>query len=248
MHRAREGRGVVVALSRPQDLRPRRSASSDIGHRLRNSAASRVACPPVRPHGRQRHWWAEPPVAPGPQQSSPAPGPILPAPRDTTRSSAPSPSARPERGDQSSTRRALARGEVLVADLVGRLVPDLRVQVDPHQAEDHGGPGRGRSPDALVGEVITPPRRVGGSPAIALRERHVGGRAVLDVEVIANQCPVGPDDRALPPQGRADRSRDDPVPVQVAAAVEVPAAGDRDGDGRRSRRTEVHDQVASTTC
>ena len=52
---------------------------------------------------------------------------------------------------------------------------------------------------------------------------------VLNVEVITHRAAVGSDDGRAAAQNRADRPRDQAIPVEVSAAVEVPAA--RDGDG-----------------
>ena len=69
------------------------------------------------------------------------------------------------------------------------------------------------------------PRSSGRSGQL-LGQQHVGGRAVLHVEIIANELAVGADHRPLAAQHRADRARHDAVPVQVAAAVEIAAARD----------------------
>ena len=53
------------------------------------------------------------------------------------------------------------------------------------------------------------------------------GLNVLDVEVVADELPVGADDRPLAAEDRPDGAGDDAVPVQVAAAVEIAAARDR---------------------
>src|SRR5581483_7014456 len=60
-----------------------------------------------------------------------------------------------------------------------------------------------------------------------LGQKQVCGGAVLDVEVVADALPVGPDHRPLAAEDGADGAGDDPVPVQVAGSVEVAAAGDR---------------------
>ena len=67
------------------------------------------------------------------------------------------------------------------------------------------------------------------SAAQLFGEQHVGGRAVFDVEIVAHELAVGADDGALAAQDGANGAGDDAVPVQIAAAVEVAAAGDGDG-------------------
>ena len=70
--------------------------------------------------------------------------------------------------------------------------------------------------------------RLAGETAIARErfgEQQVGGGAVLDVEVVANELSVAADDRTLAAQRRTDRAGHEPVPVQIAAAVQVRRSG-----------------------
>ena len=63
----------------------------------------------------------------------------------TRRSSAARPSSRSNSGDQPSIRAGLGGAEVLVADLVARLVADVAARGrEPISAEDPAGPGPGR--------------------------------------------------------------------------------------------------------
>ncbi len=166
---------------------------------------------------------------------------------DTRRSSRARPSSRPNSGDQPSTRRALAALEVLVADLVA--------------APRCGRRARGRLPIrrrisrtrsstvtcTLVREVERLARQSRPVARQRFGERHVGGGAVLDVEVVADERAVGADHGPLAAEDRADRAGDDPVPVQVAAAVEVAAAGDRHRQAVGRRRTSAR-SGRRTTC
>ena len=95
----------------------------------------------------------------------------------------------------------------------------------------------------LVREVegLAAPLWVAGEP---LRERHVRRGSVLDVEVIAHERAVRTDHRLVAAEHGADRPGHDPVPVQIAAAVEVPAACDRDRQVVR-RRVRRRDEVGA---
>src|SRR5438093_5828126 len=57
-----------------------------------------------------------------------------------------------------------------------------------------------------------------------LRQRKVSECTVLYVEVVTNVAAVAANNRALAGQRRANRPRHYPVPVQIAATVQIPAA------------------------
>ncbi len=62
----------------------------------------------------------------------------------------------------------------------------------------------------------------------ALGHREVGVDRVVDIHVVAPVPAVGADDRGLAGERRPDRPGDQAAPVQVPAAVDVPAARDDD--------------------
>src|SRR5580658_215120 len=64
----------------------------------------------------------------------------------------------------------------------------------------------------------------------ALGEHHVSGCAIFDIEIIADEVTVRAHDWTFAANDGANGSRDYPIPVQVAAAVEI--AAPRDGNGK----------------
>ncbi len=94
-----------------------------------------------------------------------------------------------------------------------------------HDAEDPAGHVEDIELE-LVGEV----ERLAAKRGVAaelLGEEEIRPGAVLHVEVVADQRPVGADDGPLATKHGADRSRHQAIPVEVAPAVEIAAAGHR---------------------
>ena len=77
-----------------------------------------------------------------------------------------------------------------------------------------------------------------------LGQHHVGGGSVLDVEVVANEGAVRPNDRTLTSHHGPNRSRHNPIPVEITPTVEV--AAPRDDDWRPiRRRIRLTDQITA---
>ena len=135
------------------------------------------------------------------------------------------PESTPTFGRQPSSLRARA-AETRCSWISLRAAQDDRLQVGVHKRQDpahdldDGQPGDG-------GEIEGRARDLGPVPH-GICQRQDPGRGVSHVQVVAHEGPVGADHRALAAEHRADRAGDDPAPVQVAAAVEVAAARDRD--------------------
>src|SRR5215213_1328117 len=134
----------------------------------------------------------------------------------------------------------LRRAQVLVLDLVRRLVADIGLERRAHLRQnvaneiEHGHLNLVREVEALAGELGARTQRFG--------EAHVRPDAVLDVEVVAHERAVGADDRALAVQHRPNGAGHEPIPVQVPTAIEIAAAGDRHGQAVR-HRVAMGDQV-----
>src|SRR5436190_10455154 len=75
-------------------------------------------------------------------------------------------------------------------------------------------------------------------------KRHISDRRVLDIKIVANKRAVAADDRGLVANDRADRSRNKPVPVQVAAAEKIAASSHADRQAV-SMRIRLRDQVCT---
>ena len=109
-------------------------------------------------------------------------------------------------------------------DLGARLVEDHRREVlATHGLEDLSGDLKNAERSART-EVEDATARL--FTVQLLREREVGVDDVGHIEIVAGVEPVGPDDGRPALERRPDRPGNDPTPVQVAAAVDVSAAGD----------------------
>src|SRR6185437_11023229 len=114
----------------------------------------------------------------------------------------------------------LAGVDALLADLIHGAVQNLRLELAVHQRPDP------------VDELEHREARLGGEVewladelrALGHRRREprraLGG--ILDVEVVADVSPVRADDGALRPEQRPDSTRNDSLPLEIAAAVHVP--------------------------
>ena len=103
---------------------------------------------------------------------------------------------------------------------------------------------RSRTVSCASYEKLNASPRSSGLLRQLLGQQQVGGRAVLDVEIVADVLSIRADDRALAPEDRADRARDEATPVQVAAAVEIAAARDAHGQVERGG-VALGDQVGA---
>ena len=119
--------------------------------------------------------------------------------------------------------------QVLIVDLVARLVAHLRLEIRTHQPEN--------TLDEIVDgdlrfvrevEGLAPESRIRAQP---LGEQQVGGGTVVDVEVVAHVAAIRANHRALAAHDGTNGAGYDAVPVEVARAIEVPAT--RYGHWRR---------------
>src|SRR4051794_34256214 len=122
----------------------------------------------------------------------------------------------------------LARVEPLDRDLAGRDVLHHGGQRRAHQRDDQVHQVQDREL-GVVREVERLAAQLWSGRKL-LGQQDVGRRTVLNVEVVADVLPVRADDRALAPDDRANRARDEAAPVEVATAVEVAASRDRHGE------------------